>query len=56
MKAPNGKPTNLSEDNWLFVRSGAFKNWFGDIFLNRQQVENNFEQIVTNLNIKVKCQ
>ena len=30
MKAPNGKPTNLSEDNWLFVRTQAFKNWFGD--------------------------
>lgn len=30
MKAPNGKPTNLSEDNWLFVRTATFKNWFGD--------------------------
>ena len=30
MKAPNGKPTNLSEDNWLFVRTAAFKSWFGD--------------------------
>ena len=27
MKAPNGKPTNLSKDNWLFVRTQTFKNW-----------------------------
>ena len=30
MKAPNGKDTNLTEDQWLSVRTGAFKNWFGD--------------------------
>ena len=56
MKAPNGKATNLNEAQWIDVRTKRFKDWFGDIFLNRQQIENNFEQIVTNLNIKVKCQ
>ena len=30
MKAPNGKPTNLNEHQWLQVRTKAFKNWFGD--------------------------
>ena len=30
MKAPNGKPTNLNEQQWLQVRTKAFKNWFGD--------------------------
>lgn len=30
MKAPNGKDTNLTEDQWLAVRTAAFKNWFGD--------------------------
>ena len=30
MLAPNGKPTNLTEDQWLSVRTKAFKEWFGD--------------------------
>ena len=30
MKAPNGKPTNLTEDQWVAVRTPAFKAWFGD--------------------------
>jgi hypothetical protein len=30
MKAPNGKPTNLNERQWLQVRTKAFKKWFGD--------------------------
>jgi len=30
MKAPNGKPSNLSEDLWITVRTEAFKRWFGD--------------------------
>ena len=30
MKAPNGKPTNLTEDQWIAVRTPAFKAWFGD--------------------------
>ena len=30
MKAPNGKPTNLNEQQWLQVRTKAFKDWFGD--------------------------
>lgn len=30
MKAPNGKPTNLTEKQWLQVRTPAFKKWFGD--------------------------
>lgn len=30
MKAPNGKNSNLTERQWLQVRTKAFKNWFGD--------------------------
>ena len=30
MKAPNGKPTNLTERQWVQVRTRAFKRWFGD--------------------------
>ena len=30
MKAPNGKPTNLTEKQWLQVRTKEFKDWFGD--------------------------
>ena len=30
MKAPNGEPTNLTEDQWVAVRTPAFKAWFGD--------------------------
>lgn len=29
-KAPNGNPTNLTEKQWLQVRTKAFKDWFGD--------------------------
>lgn len=30
MQAPNGKPTKLTERQWLTVRTKAFKAWFGD--------------------------
>ncbi len=30
MKAPNGQDTNLTERQWLQVRTPAFKAWFGD--------------------------
>lgn len=30
MKAPNGKDSNLTERQWLQVRTKAFKEWFGD--------------------------
>ena len=30
MLAPNGKPTNLTERQWIMVRTANFKNWFGD--------------------------
>lgn len=30
MKAPNGNPTNLTERQWVQVRTKAFKDWFGD--------------------------
>lgn len=30
MKAPNGKDTNLTERQWVQVRTPSFKEWFGD--------------------------
>lgn len=30
MKAPNGKPTNLTERQWVQVRTPSFLEWFGD--------------------------
>ena len=30
LKAPNGKDTNLTEKQWLQVRTSQFKAWFGD--------------------------
>ena len=30
MKAPNGADTNLTEDQWLMVRTKNFIEWFGD--------------------------
>ena len=30
MTAPNGAPTNLTEEQWLLVRTPSFKAWFGD--------------------------
>lgn len=30
LKAPNGKPTNLTPKQWVQVRTKAFKHWFGD--------------------------
>ena len=30
MLAPNGKPTHLTEQQWLQVRTQEFKDWFGD--------------------------
>jgi hypothetical protein len=30
LKAPNGKATNLTERQWLHVRTPSFKKWFGD--------------------------
>lgn len=33
LKAPNGKPTNLTPKQWVQVRTKAFKRWFGDWIL-----------------------
>ena len=30
LKAPNGKDTNLTSEQWVTVRTKAFKRWFGD--------------------------
>lgn len=30
LKAPNGKPTNLTLRQWVQVRTNAFKRWFGN--------------------------
>ena len=30
LKAPNGRPSNLNERQWVIVRTPRFKAWFGD--------------------------
>ena len=30
LKAPNGNPSNLTPEQWVTVRTRAFKKWFGD--------------------------
>ncbi|WP_418360175.1 LPD38 domain-containing protein [Sphingobacterium detergens] len=30
MRAPNGRPSNLSPSDWTTVRTNRFKEWFGD--------------------------
>ncbi len=30
LRAPNGKPTNLTKRQWVQVRTPSFKKWFGD--------------------------
>lgn len=50
MKAPNGKPTNLNERQWLQVRTKNFINWFGDWINNPKEaskvVDENGEPLV----------
>ena len=50
MKAPNGKPTNLNERQWLQVRTKSFINWFGDWINNPSEaskvVDENGEPLV----------
>ncbi len=41
MKAPNGKPTKLSEKQWVQVRTPAFKEWFGDWEVDSRNTEVN---------------
>lgn len=50
MKAPNGNPTNLTERQWLQVRTKNFLNWFGDWINNPSEaskvVDENGEPLV----------
>lgn len=39
MKAPNGKPTKLTQEQWVTVRTKRFKNWFGDWELATKNIE-----------------
>ena len=50
MKAPNGAKTNLTESQWLQVRTKAFEEWFGDWINNPENaskvVDENGEPLV----------
>ena len=37
LKAPNGAPTNLTEDQWVTVRTPFFKEWFGEWEMERPE-------------------
>lgn len=56
MKAPNGKHTNLTERQWLQVRTKSFLNWFGDWINNPSEaskvVDENGEPLVVYHNTK----
>lgn len=39
LKAPNGKDTNLTPEQWVEVRTKRFKKWFGDWELAAQKVD-----------------
>ena len=56
MKAPNGNPTNLTERQWLQVRTKNFINWFGDWINNPSKaskvVDENGEPLVVYHNSK----
>lgn len=41
--APNGKKSNLNKNEWMMVRTEAFKNWFGESLV----VDENGEPLVT---------
>src|SRR5699024_5261174 len=38
-KAPNGKKSNLSKEQWITVRTKRFKKWFGDWELMQKDVD-----------------
>lgn len=44
MKAPNGKPTNLTERQWLQVRTKNFIKWFGD-WLKAANIKRGFDAL-----------
>lgn len=49
LKAPNGNPTNLTEEQWLMTRTTAFKKWFGDwedSYNHSQVIDENGEPLV----------
>ena len=50
LKAPNGKPSNLTPEQWKLVRTPQFKAWFGDWENDPENaskvVDENFEPLV----------
>ena len=38
LKAPNGNPTKLSEEQWIAVRTPNFKRWFGNWEFNENKI------------------
>lgn len=50
MRAPNGEPTNLTEDQWLSVRTPNFKAWFGDW----EYIANAYPSVTAKERIEVK--
>ena len=54
MKAPNGKPTNLTARQWVQVRTPAFKRWFGnwEAEFEEQRMRNTVKEWLSNENIE----
>ena len=50
LKAPNGNPTKLTPEQWVTVRTKAFKKWFGD-WEKSATLANSFREEDSNANI-----
>ena len=53
MKAPNGNPTNLTEKQWLQVRTKAFKDWFGDWEKYTLYKSSEYNKLINNINKEI---
>ena len=50
LKAPNGNPSELTPEQWVTVRTAAFKKWFGD-WEKSATLANSFREEDSNANI-----
>ena len=38
LKAPNGEDTNLTSEQWVYVRTAAFKRWFAVVHITGEHI------------------
>jgi hypothetical protein len=56
--APNGKPSNLTPEQYHLVRTKEFKAWFGSFPKHKMKdiIENNFDEVINKLKIEKNAQ